>query len=407
MQQSDSPGSHGLENVEVSVVIPCLNEVDTIVTCINKAKEGLAAADAVGEIIVADNGSTDNSVILAKSAGARVVLEPRRGYGNALRAGIAAAKGRFVIIGDADDSYDFREIPKFIEALRRGYDYVQGCRLPSGGGRILPGAMPFLHRWWGNPMFSMIARWWFGAKVRDAYCGFRAFRRDFYEKLNLRSTGMEFAVEMVIRAGMLGARAVDVPITLHVDGRRSHRPHLRTFRDGWRTLRLLLIYSPRWLYFLPGMVLVAAGLIGYALALPGARVGRATLDAHTLLFASLFILCGYQAILFGLLTKAFSVAEGLLPPDPAIGWFRRVITLERGLMLSAVALVAGLTLLGSAVNEWRKVNFGNLDYARTMRRVIPGATLTALAIQTVFNSFLLSILEIRKDSSTDTKTAPD
>lgn len=381
----------------MSVVIPCLNEADTIESCINKAKEGLAAARVLGEVIVADNGSTDNSAALAEAAGARVVTEPCRGYGRALRAGIEAARGQLVIIGDADDSYDFREIPKFIAALQQGFDYAQGCRLPSGGGQILPGAMPFLHRWWGNPMFSMMARWWFGARVHDVYCGFRAFRKDLYNKLGLRSTGMEFAIEMVIRATLINAKMVDVPITLHADGRKSHPRHLKTFRDGWRTLRLLLIYSPRWLFLLPGVGLVLLGLIGYALALPGARVGRATLDAHTLLFASLFILCGYQAIVFALLTKTFAVNEGLLPPDPGLSRLRKLITLERGLVLSGVAFVGGIVLLASAVNEWRSVNFGRLDYAHTMRRVIPGATLTALAIQTVFNSFLVSILGIRKE----------
>lgn len=378
--------------------MPCLNEADTIESCIRKAKEGLAAANVRGEIIVADNGSTDNSVAFAEAAGARVIREPGRGYGRALRAGIAEARGEFVVIGDADDSYDFREIPKFIAVLKEGYDYAQGCRLPSGGGRILPGAMPFLHRWWGNPMFSMLARWWFGVTVHDVYCGFRAFRRDLYEKLDLRSPGMEFAIEMGIRAALLKARSVDVPITLHPDGRKSHPRHLRTFRDGWRTLRLLLIYSPRWLFLWPGVGLVLLGLVGYALALPGARVGRATLDAHTLLFASLFILCGYQAIIFAVLTRTFAANEGLLPPDPHLSRLRRMITLERGLAMSGVALAAGIVLLASAVNEWRLVNFGRLDYAHTMRRVIPGATLTALAIQTVFSSFLVSIFGMRKES---------
>jgi len=384
--------------VEVSVVMPCLNEADTIVACIEKAREGLAAAGVTGEIIVADNGSSDNSPGLAQAAGARVVSVSDRGYGHALQAGLAAAQGRLVIVGDADDSYDFREIPRFVEALRRGFDFAQGCRLPSGGGRVLPGAMPFLHRWWGNPMFSLMARWWFGASVHDVYCGFRAFRRDCYESLGLRATGMEFAIEMIIRASLLKARCVDVPITLHPDGRKSHARHLKTFRDGWRTLRLLLLYSPRWLFLLPGLVLVLLGALGYALALPGARVGRATLDAHTLLFATLFILCGYQAIVFALLTKTFAEKEGLLPPDLALARFNRVVTLERGLFVSGAALLLGLGLLASAINEWRLADFGRLDYAHTMRRVIPGATLTALAIQTVFNSFLVSMLGMRGPS---------
>ncbi len=395
--------------LEVSVVMPCLNEADTIVCCIGKAREGLDAAGVIGEIIVADNGSTDGSPDLARSAGARVVPVVDRGYGHALRGGIAAAQGQFIVMGDADDSYDFREIPRFLAELRRGCDFVQGCRLPSGGGRILPDAMPFLHRWLGNPLFSLMARWWFHARVRDVYCGFRAFPKAFYENLDQRCAGMEFAIEMVIRAVLLGARTANVPITLYPDGRESHARHLKTFRDGWRTLRLLLVYSPRYLFLAPGLLLMLLGLVGYALALPGARVGRATLDAHTLLFASVFILCGYQAIVFALLTKTFAISAGLLPVDAALTRFHEIVTLERGLLLSGAALLAGLILLASAVNEWRLADFGRLDYAHTMRRVIPGATLTAVAIQTVFSSFLLSILSMNRVGTDSTRSpiSPD
>lgn len=226
--------------IEVSVVMPCLNEADTLAACIAKARRALDGARISGEIVVADNGSTDGCSAIASELGARVVPVAVRGYGSALMGGIEAARGRFVIMGDADDSYDFGELPRFVEGLRAGTDLVQGCRLPGGGGRILPGAMPFLHRRWGNPMFSFLARRWFGAPVHDVYCGLRGFRKDLYHQLDLRCTGMEFATEMILKASLHGARIVETPITLHPDGRRAHRPHLRTFRDGWRTLRFFL-----------------------------------------------------------------------------------------------------------------------------------------------------------------------
>src|SRR6185369_1476388 len=288
-------------------------------------------------------GSTDGSQGIAKRLGARLVQVTAKGYGNALMGGIAAARGRFVIMGDADDSYDFLEIPRFVEKLRDGYDLVQGCRLESGGGKIMPGAMPFLHRWCGNPMFSAMARSWFHAHaVHDVYCGLRGFTREFYQRLNQRCTGMEFATEMIIKASLFGEKIAEVPITLHPDGRKSHAPHLKTFRDGWRTLRFFLMYSPRWLFVIPGMVLIVAGLIGYAFAMPGIQVEGVTFDAHTLLFASLALLCGYQSVLFAILTKTFAIGEGLMPEDPFFLSFFRVVNLERGLMFAAVAVLVGL-----------------------------------------------------------------
>ena len=291
---------------EVSIVMPCLNEADTLEACITKAQRALPEA----EILVADNGSTDGSREIAHRLGARVVPVAAKGYGHALMGGIAAARGKFIIMGDADDSYDFGEAPKFVEKLRQGCELVQGSRLPSGGGTVLPGAMPLLHRWWGNPMFSFLARWWFGAPIHDVYCGLRGFTKELSVRLNQRCTGMEFATEMIIKASLFGAKIGEVPITLHPDGRKAHAPHLKTFRDGWRTIRFFLMCSPRWLFLVPGVVLVAIGVAGYALALPGVRIHGAKLDAHTLLFASLAILCGYQSILFALFTKTFGVREG-------------------------------------------------------------------------------------------------
>ena len=296
---------------------------------------------------MADNGSTDGSAEIAARLGARVVRVEKRGYGHALMGGIAAARGRYIVIGDADDSYDFREIPKFVEKLREGYDLVQGCRLPAGGGRILPGAMPALHRHLGNPLLSALARRWFWSSIHDVYCGMRGFTRALYERLDQRCTGMEFATEMIIKASFAGARIAEVPITLHPDGRRTHTPHLRTFRDGWRTLRFFLLYSPSRLFLLPGLVLILVGLVGYAVALPGVTAAGVNFDAHTLLVASLAVICGYQAIQFGVFTKVFAASEGLLPPD------RRIVPLvdrgrlEVGLLVGMVGMFAGLVLWAS------------------------------------------------------------
>lgn len=384
------------ETIELSIVMPCLNEADTLAICIEKALRALRENGISGEVIVADNGSSDGSQEIVRKAGARLVAVKDKGYGNALMGGIAAARGKYVIMGDADDSYDFLEVPKFVQKLREGNDLVQGCRLPSGGGTVAPGAMPFLHRWWGNPMFSFFARRWFRAPIHDVYCGLRGFSRDFYNKLDQRCTGMEFATEMIIKSSLYGAKIAEVPITLHPDGRKAHAPHLKTFRDGWRTLRFFLMYSPRWLFLLPGVLLIVLGLFGYALALPGLTLAGVTFDAHTLLFGSVAILCGYQAILFAIFTKTFAISEGLMPPDPRMDRFYRIMNLERGLILAVGACMIGVALLLTAVNQWRRVDFGHLDYARTMRWVVPGATLTALGFQTIFASFFVSILGMRR-----------
>jgi glycosyltransferase involved in cell wall biosynthesis len=378
--------------VEVTVLMPCLNEADTLAECIRKAWKGLNAAGVMGEVLVADNGSTDGSIEIGRIERARVIHVPSKGYGNALMGGIAEARGKYIIMGDADDSYDFQEIPGFIEKLRAGYELVQGCRLPSGGGRVLPGAMPFLHRWWGNPMFSLMSRWWFRAPIHDVYCGFRGFTKEMYQRLSQSCTGMEFATEMIIKASLFGEKIAEVPITLHPDGRKSHPPHLKTFRDGWRTLRFFLLFSPRWLFMMPGAALVLLGLAGYILAMPGLSLGGVTFDAHTLLFSSLFMLCGYQAILFSIFTKTFAVNEGLIPADARFNRFYKLLNLERGLFISGVAFLIGVGLLLCAINEWRAVDFGPLNYAHTMRLVVPGATLTALAFQTTLSSFFASIL---------------
>jgi len=382
--------------LEVSVVIPCLNEADSLEACIAKAQRALGEHRISGEIIVADNGSTDGSQAIATRMGARLVHVEAKGYGNALMGGIAAARGRFVIMGDADDSYDFLQLPRFVNKLREGFDLVQGCRFPSGGGTVLPGAMPFLHRWWGNPMFSRMARGMFHTAIHDVYCGMRGFTKDLYDRLGQRCTGMEFATEMIIKASLFREKVAEVPITLYPDGRKSHAPHLKTFRDGWRTVRFFLMYCPRWLFTIPGGVLVFLGMVGYAVAMPGLHLGGVAFDAHTLLFASLLILCGYQSILFAIFTKTFAISEGLMPQDPQLARFFKIVNLERGLILSAATILVGIILLAAAINQWRLASFGALDYAETMRLVVPGVTLTALGFQTMLSSFFVSILGMRR-----------
>lgn len=375
--------------IVLSVVIPCLNEAGTLGGCLEKVARAFAEHDIEGEVIVADNGSSDGSAEVAREHGARVVHVEPKGYGSALMAGIAAARGTFVIMGDADESYDFAEIPRFLEKLREGHDLVLGCRFPSGGGHILPGAMPALHRWWGNPMFSKLAAWWFRSPVKDIYCGLRGFTRAHAERLGASQPGMEFAVEMVIRSSLSGAKIAEVPITLHPDRREGRLPHLRTFRDGWRTLRFFLLYSPRILFTLPGLALILLGALGYALAMPGVTLGPMTFDAHTLLFSSLFLISGYQALLFGALTKTYARVEGLLPGS---GGLQRRFSIERGLLLGGLAGLAGGVLLGAAVNQWRIAGWGELDYAGTMRWVVPGVTLASLGFQTVLWSFGMGVL---------------
>jgi glycosyltransferase involved in cell wall biosynthesis len=383
-------------SVEVSVVMPCLNEADTIESCIRKAQQALAEHHINGEIVIADNGSTDASREIAERLGARVVCVKQPGYGSALMGGIEAARGRFIIMGDADDSYDFGELPKFVEKLRAGYDLVQGCRFESGGGNILPGAMPFLHYWWGNPMFSLLVRLWFRSPVHDVYCGLRGFTKKMFLRLDQRCRGMEFATEMVIKASLLGERIAEVPITLHPDGRKSHAPHLKTFRDGWRTLRFFLLCSPRWLFLIPGAAMIFLGFLGYGVALPGLKIGRITFDAHTLLFASMFLLCGYQSILFAVFARTFAMTEGILPEQPLMKRLFEVVNLEKGLIASGAAMLIGGALLLAAINQWRVAHFGALNYATTMRYVVPGASLVALGFQTGLSSFFISILGMRR-----------
>jgi hypothetical protein len=390
--------SNGLDQlsseIELSVVIPCLNEADTLAECVEKARRTIYENRIAAEVIVADNGSTDGSQEIAARLGARVVHVPERGYGSALMGGIAAARGRYIIMGDADGSYDFEQIPRFLAKLREGYDLVQGCRLPSGGGKVMPGAMPVLHRWFGNPIFSMLAQRWFHSPIQDIYCGMRGFRKSHYERLDQRCTGMEFATEMIIKSSLLGCKAAQVPITLHPDGRKVHAPHLKTFRDGWRTLRFFLLCTPRRLFLVPGVILIFLGVLAYGLALPGVVLRGVGFDAHTLLFGTLAFLCGYQAIFFAIFAKALAIKQGLLPSDMRLKRILNNFNLEIGLIIATAVLIVGLILLVAAINQWRLADFGPLNYAHEMRLVVPGATLVALGFQTILSAFLVSFLDL-------------
>ena len=384
--------------MDLSILMPCLNEAETVATCVRKARLGLERAGVRGEVLIADNGSTDGSVAIAEKAGARVVAVKEKGYGSALRGGVEAARGKWVIMGDADDSYDFSQIEAFLEKFREGYDLVMGCRLPSGGGTIAPGAMPWKNRWIGNPSLSFIGRLLFKCPARDFHCGLRGFTREAYDKMELITTGMEFASEMVIKATLKSLRITEVPITLHPDG-RSRPPHLKPWRDGWRHLRFMLIYSPRWLFLMPGLGLAILGLVsGAALAVRPLQVGGIAFDTGTLAVASLFVIIGEQLVAFALFTKVFAISEGLLPQDAKFLNIFRYFSLEKGIVLGLLLLLLGLGLLGHAFWIWKKARFGNLPFGENLRRLIPAVTLIALGIQTIFSSFFLSILGLRTAS---------
>jgi len=383
------------ETLELSVVIPCLDEADTVGSCVLKARQAIDSLGIAGEVIVADNGSRDQSVQIAEELGARIVHVEERGYGAALMGGIEAAKGRFIIMGDADDSYDFTQLNRFYDRLLEGADLVQGCRLPSGGGKIMPGAMPLLHRF-GNPALTWLVRKMFKAPIKDVYCGMRGFRRDLYFRLDQRCTGMEFATEMIVKSTLFGARISEIPITLHKDGRRAHRPHLRTFRDGWKTLRFFLLQSPRWTFLAPAVMLAVIGMLGYVVVFAHLSIGAAAFDVHSLLVATLAILVGVQVASCGVLAKVFAGFEGLLPLDDRLEKLSYTFTLERCLIISGVLIAGGLGTVAWKVSDWMANGFGALDYSQTMRVLIPAVGAIALGVQTVSSSFLLSVLRLRR-----------
>jgi len=394
-QRSPKQADPSLRAVEVSVVMPCLNEAETLAACIQKAQSAIEKDGLSAEIIVADNGSTDGSQAIAKELGARLVPVARKGYGSALIGGIEAARGEFVIMGDADDSYDFTAIAPLIEKLRGGFDLVVGNRFRGG---IERDAMPWLHRWIGNPVLTLISRLFFHTPVGDMHCGLRGFRKDAFARMRLKATGMEFASEMVIKASLKGMRITEVPVTLRPDG-RTRAPHLRTWRDGWRHLRFMLLFSPRWLFLYPGIALFAIGLIvGAALEIGPVKVGPFGFDISTLLLAGFGCLIGYQLVVFAVFTKVFAMREGFHPPNAAYAAMFRFVRLETGLVLGLLMVVLGIGGLILAVLSWQVLGFGALDPRTTMREVIPAAVLLTLGVQTVFASFFLSILGIDSES---------
>lgn len=392
------------DELELTIVMPCLNEAETLAVCIEKALGGLAAAGVRGEVLIADNGSTDGSIEIARRLGARVEHVKAKGYGNALRGGFEAARGKWILMGDSDDSYDFSSIKPFVEKLRQGYDLVMGCRLPSGGGSIMPGAMPWKNRWLGNPVLSFLGRLFFKTPIHDFHCGMRAFSRDAYRRMDLQTTGMEFASEMVMKATLKGLKVTEVPITLHPDG-RSRPPHLKPWRDGWRHLRFMLVYSPKWLFFVPGLFLFAIGAVFLGLGMFGTvQIGKVGLDTGTMTVASMLMLLGFQLVTQAFYAKVFAVGEKLLPNDPDFARLFRVWNLERGCVCGLLLVIAGFAMLGAAFWKWREAGFGPMDYATNMRRIIPAATAMLLGLQTIFASFHLSVLGLKTLGRNQTET---
>jgi glycosyltransferase involved in cell wall biosynthesis len=379
--------------MELTVVLPCLNEAETLAVCIRKAKASIAGLGIDGEVVVADNGSTDGSQDIARAEGARVVDVPIRGYGAALTAGIADARGEFVIMGDADDSYDLSNLGPFVEALRGGADLVMGNRFAGG---IESGAMPALHRYLGNPVLTAIGRVLFRSPVKDFHCGLRGFRRQAILDLDLRTTGMEFASEMVVKATLNKLNIVEVPTTLSPDG-RSRRPHLRTWSDGWRHFRFLLLYSPRWLFLYPGMVLFLVGLVlGGALLTGPIQIGEHALDVSALVYAMAAVLIGFQAILFAAFSRAFVTNEGLMPASPGMQQAFKVLNLERGLVIGVLLLVVGIALAIYGFINWGSSDFGALNARDAVRLAVPAATLSVLGVETIMGSFFLSMLGLSR-----------
>jgi len=383
---------------ELTILMPCLNEAETLERCIVKARGFLSRSGVAGEVLIADNGSTDGSQALAEASGARVVAIKERGYGSALLGGIRAARGRYVIMGDSDDSYNFKDLEPFVEKLRQGFQLVMGNRFKGG---ILPGAMPPLHRYLGNPVLTAIGRLFFRSPCGDFHCGLRGFDRQAVLGLDLQAPGMEFASEMVVKATLAKLRMAEVPTTLSPDG-RSRPPHLRSWRDGWRHLRFLLLFSPRWLFLYPGLVMFLLGLAVMAWLLPGTRfVGGVAFDIHSLLYASVAMVIGFQSMQFWFFAKLYGMREGIVPPDPSFRATFKAITLENGLILGGLLLALGLVLGILAVGSWQGEAFGALLPSETMRLVIPSATAILLAFHMAYGGFFISVLEIRTSRRQD------
>ena len=385
-----SKPSEAVPEIELTIVMPCLNEAETIAVCVKKATAFLRDNALSGEVLIADNGSTDGSQQIANALGARVVGIPEKGYGAALMGGIREARGRLIIMGDADDSYDFRRLMPFVDTLRAGGELVMGNRFHGG---IERGAMPPLHRWLGNPVLSFVGRLLYGTPIGDFHCGLRGFRKDAIEGLGLTAPGMEFASEMVVKATLAGLDVREVPTTLAPDG-RSRAPHLRTWRDGWRHLRFLLTYAPKWLFVYPGAVLATAGIAGVAaLSLGPVEIGPAELGVHTLLFAAMAVLLGSQLIGFGVLARLYGVANGMWREGPGMARFRRWFTVERGVFGGLGLTFAGLTLAGVLFARWASGGYGAEQPVILMRVAIPAMLATCLGVQGIMTSFFVALLD--------------
>lgn len=387
------PDEHGgTADLELTILMPCLNEAETIATCVGKAMAYLARSGVEGEVLVADNGSTDGSQEIALSLGARVVAVTEKGYGAALLGGIDAARGRYVIMGDADDSYDFSTLDPFVARLRDGADLVMGNRFQGG---IAPGAMPPLHRYLGNPVLSFLGRLFFRLPTGDFHCGLRGFDTRAIRALGLRTTGMEFASEMVVRGGLAGYRIEEVPTTLKPDG-RSRPPHLRTWRDGWRHLKFLLMHNPRWLFFIPGAALCGVGLLlAMLLAVGPLQIGEnRTLDLNSFMAACFMVVAGVQLVTFGVLSRRYADSTGILPANPRSDWLVRNVSTDRLALGAGVLFLTGAVLFGSATIGWASQGFGPLTDPAIPRMVVAGLALIVIAVQLFFSAFLLGVLEI-------------
>ncbi len=380
-------------SIELSVVMPCLNEAETLAICIKKAQDFFEREKISGEVIIADNGSTDGSQQIAKSLNATVVNVPQKGYGSALRGGIEAANGKYVIMGDADDSYDFSNLMPYLLKLREGYDLVMGNRFKGG---IKPGAMPFLHKYLGNPVLSFIGRLFYKSNIGDFHCGLRGFSKKAYYTMILKTTGMEFASEMIVKASLKNLQITEVPTILSPDG-RTRPPHLNTWRDGWRHLRFLVLYSPNWLFLIPGLILMVFGLITSAVLISGPiSIGSVNFDVHTLLFTSVLALIGFQFILFYGLTKVYTVENDLLPKSKKYDRLFKFINLEKGLIIGFILVIVGIALSISAYTDWQAISFGNIENNSVFRSVIPAVTLMLLGVQIILFSLFFSILGLKK-----------
>jgi glycosyltransferase involved in cell wall biosynthesis len=377
---------------ELTILLPCLNEAKTIGKCIERAQKLLSDNRIDGEILVSDNGSTDGSQDISRNLGAKVVSCPVRGYGVALQFGIERAAGAFILMGDADDSYHFDEALPMIEKLREGYDICMGTRLK---GKIMDSAMPFLNRYLGTPVITVLGRIFFQIRLSDYNCGLRAFRKSTILGLNLVTTGMEWASEMIIKAKLEGLRMTEVPVTLFKDG-RNRPPHLRRWRDGWRHIRFMLLHSPKWLFIIPGIMMIVTGFLGEVFLLRGMfKIGKVNFDVHTLLVMAFILILGVQVVFTGIFAKLYTYITGILPFDEKFDRKVKRLTLEKLLVLCIIIGSVGLGGFLFTLWQWYKVNFSALNYQVTMRQLIPSLTLLAVSVQGMFNGFMLSILFLK------------